>query len=113
MRALLLGVIMMAGSLEAQAGQSLFCQFKGVGTKQFDRPDAASDFLSKDGKRWQTLETDQFLQLRSADIDPDYVTNPFTVYLVDKNTKRVRQISGAMRAAPMMADGNCELADTQ
>ena len=35
----------------------------------------------------ETLETDQFLQLRSPDINEEYVTDPFTVYLYDKKSK--------------------------
>ena len=35
----------------------------------------------------KTLETDQFLQLRSPDINEEYVTDPFTVYLYDKKSK--------------------------
>lgn len=96
---------------QAEAGQRLSCDFKGVGSKEFARASQGADFASQDGTIWQTLETEQFLQLRSAEINTDYVTNPFTVYLFDKNSHRMRQISGAMRAAPMMADGICQLTD--
>lgn len=95
-------------SSSARADHILTCDFKGVGIKEFSRAQTDADFTSKDGYQWDTLETDQFLQLRTSEINPDYVTNPFTAYLLDKKTGRMRQISGAMRAAPMMADGLCE-----
>ena len=105
-------VMMIIIALPAYGGQLLKCQFEGVGIKQFQRASLADDFYSPDGERWQTLESDGFLQLRSAEIDPSYVTNPFTVYLYDKRSLRVRQISAAMRTSPMMADGRCELSQT-
>lgn len=105
----LIALWMSCMTFTAQAGQVLSCDFPHVGTKQFIRDHATGDFTSPKDGRWQTLETDQFLQLRSPDINEDYVTNPFTVYLYDKKSKRMRQISAAMRAAPMMADGQCEL----
>ena len=91
----------------AMAAERLLCQFKGVGEKQFARLAGDTAFTDDRDTRFTVLETERFLQLRSAEIDPDYVTNPFTIYLIDKETKRIRQISGAMRAAPMMADGLC------
>ena len=103
-----IAVIICVG-LPAHAAQMLQCSFKGVGEREFSRQNSSDDFRSADGTVWQTLESEAFLQLRSAEIDPDYVTNPFTVYLYDKQSKRVRQISAAMRAAPMMADGKCQL----
>ena len=92
----------------AHAGQTLQCDFKGVGAAYFERAKEGLDFTSPDGYRWLTFESDDFIQLHSSKINPDYVTNPFTVYLYDKRTKRIRQVSGAMRAAPMMADGVCQ-----
>ena len=106
---LVMTLLMLCMTFTAQAGQVLSCDFPHVGTKQFIRDDATGDFMSPKDGRWQTLETNQFLQLRSPDINEEYVTNPFTVYLYDKKSKRMRQISAAMRAAPMMADGQCEL----
>lgn len=100
----------MAGAGQ-QNYQKLQCDFKGVGTRTFERAVDEADFTSADGYRWLTFESDAFIQLHSSQIDPDYVTNPFTVYLYDKRTKRIRQVSGAMRAAPMMADGICEFSN--
>ncbi|MGC6439147.1 MAG: hypothetical protein ACON4Q_00735 [Candidatus Puniceispirillaceae bacterium] len=95
-------------SSTAFAGGQYQCSFKGVGEKIFTRSADATHFTDQKGKRFDLLENADFLQLRSADIDPDNINNPFTVYLIDKNTHRIRQISGAMRAAPMMADGICQ-----
>ena len=91
----------------AYSAERMICQFKGVGEKQFQRLAGDTAFTDDRDTRFSVVETERFLQLRTAEIDPDYVTNPFTVYLIDKDTKRIRQISGAMRAAPMMADGVC------
>lgn len=91
----------------AFGADKMICAFKGVGSKEFVRTADGTAFIGDDDKRLTVLETERFLQLRTAEIDPDYVTNPFTVYLIDKDTKRIRQISAAMRAAPMMADGVC------
>ncbi len=91
----------------AFGADKMICAFKGVGSKEFVRTSDGTAFIGDDDKILTVLETERFLQLRTAEIDPDYVTNPFTVYLIDKDTKRIRQISAAMRAAPMMADGVC------
>lgn len=106
---LMMILLMLCMGIPSQASQILSCDFPHVGTKLFTRDDVTGDFTSEKEGRWQTLETAQFLQLRSPDIKEDYVTNPFTIYLYDKKSKRMRQISAAMRAAPMMADGQCEL----
>ena len=106
--AMLLTLMLSLWAGMAYAGQKLQCDFKGVGAAYFERAEEGLDFTSPDGYRWLTFESDDFIQLHSSKINPDYVTNPFTVYLYDKRTKRIRQISGAMRAAPMMADGVCQ-----
>ena len=106
----ILSILMMLAALPAQAEHILSCQFKGVGEVQFARPDASSDFVSDDGYRWTTLETEQFIQLQSSHIDEKQVTNPFTVYMFDKKFNRIRRVSSGMRGAPMMADGRCVLA---
>ena len=93
---------------DKKQGEQYVCSFTGVGTKSFSRLDGKTSFTSDKGAVFEVLENQDFLQLRSAEIDPDNVNNAFTVYLIDKKTKRIRQISGAMRAAPMMADGRCQ-----
>lgn len=93
----------------ADVGERLTCEFKAAGKKAFSRPSQDADFLDEDGRRFDTLENEAFWQLRSAEIATDNVNNPFTVYMIDKKTKRIRQISGAMRAAPMMSDGICRI----
>ena len=108
-RNVMIGLWLSLWSVSGHANQILSCDFPHVGTKEFVRDKVTGDFTSAKEGRWQTLETGQFLQLRSPDIDEDYVTNPFTVYLYGKESQRIRQISAAMRAAPMMADGRCEL----
>lgn len=108
MRMIIFSLIIMM-SLPAQAEQILSCHFKGVGDVRFERADANEDFVSEDAYQWTTLETEQFIQLHSSHIDERQVTNPFTVYMFDKNFKRIRRVSSGMRGAPMMADGMCEL----
>lgn len=108
MRIILFSLLLMA-AMPAQAGQILSCHFKGVGDVRFERPEASKNFVSDDDYIWTTLETEQFIQLHSSHIDEKQVTNPFTVYMFDKNFKRIRRVSSGMRGAPMMADGQCEL----
>ena len=106
---LIIGMWLSLYSVSSHASQVLLCDFPHLGIKEFVRDEPFGDFSSAKEGRWQTLESERFIQLRSPDINEEYVTNPFTVYLYDKQSQRIRQISAAMRAAPMMADGRCEL----
>lgn len=101
-----------SATLSVQAADRYICNFKGVGIKNFTRHLSAPAFLDDKGKRFDALENASFLQLRSADLDEKSLYNPFTIYMIDKNTGRIRQISGAMRASPMMADGTCQYVKT-
>ena len=92
----------------ASASEVIICSFKASGTKVFTHSLSTNEYRDEKGNLFEILARDEFLQLHSTQIDVDNVNNPFTVYLINRNTSKIRQISGAMRAAPMMSDGSCE-----
>ena len=92
----------------ASASEVIKCSFKASGMKIFTHALSTNEYRDEKGNLFEILARDEFLQLRSTQIDIDNVNNPFTVYLINRNTLKIRQISGAMRAAPMMSDGSCE-----
>lgn len=101
-------VAILAHFSTASASQVIKCSFKASGMKIFTHALSTNEYKDEKGKLFEILARDEFLQLRSTQIDIDNVNNPFTVYLINRKTSKIRQISGAMRAAPMMSDGSCE-----
>jgi len=98
-----------AQSSIATASEVIRCSFMASGSKIFTHAQGTNEYEDEKGDIFEILARDEFLQLRSTQIDSDNVNNPFTVYLINRNTLKIRQISGAMRAAPMMSDGRCEI----